>query len=131
MNSLISIMDDDNAVTISDLRDEEQNMKDLLDLDSVLNYINCTNVTIIIDSRIDRVTLSNCDNIRIEAKELIHGMDITDSSDINVIIKKNNKHSKYIIDTSNNVTMFIPRKSKHNDCVVKNSKDIDIIGPKS
>ena len=129
MENLMSIIGDDNSVTLADLSNESQNMRELLDDKCELNYVNCDNLDIIVDSALNRINFIKCQNIKLTIDELIYGVEVSESSDVSIMIKKHNKQNKYLIDSSTDISVCLPiRNQKNIDYLIKNSKSVRFVG---
>ena len=77
-----------NQITLTNLYELEQNMGTLLDTRSTICYINCENIKLKIESKINRLAFNNCKNIFVELSGVISGIDIKKSCGITINVKK-------------------------------------------
>lgn len=75
---------DRNKVILESLHDQTQDMKRYLKKPDCIIYINCTNLTIVIDSVINRLEFKQCSGIKLQIKGLISGVLIEKCKEINI-----------------------------------------------
>lgn len=63
-----------NTVVLKDLRDSLQDMRRYLTKRDTIIYVDCHNLTIRIESTINRLEFKNCENISVYATKLISGI---------------------------------------------------------
>lgn len=117
MNNQFNNIFNKNRIVLENLNDLDQNMANLLNIRSTLIYKNCKNININIDSKINHINLKNCTNFIINVSSLISGfklekceniyinlkncenmieIDINNSSEIKILLKKINIDNKFI-----------------------------------
>lgn len=121
MNGLIKCLDrklDDHIVTLKNIKDLDQNFKNLLNVKDSINYLNCENLNIKIASKFNFISLKNCSGISLDLNCVISGIEIIDSSNItihgnclNCVVAKNSSVVVYQPKNIRKKTLFESFKS--------------------
>lgn len=116
---------DKNEITLKNLYYLDQDMGFLLDNTSTINYMDCNNLNINIESKINRIGFIKCSDICINLNGLISGIEIKNSTNININngLKKNVNYIK--IENSSNITIIISKKI-HKDVYYEIDKSYNI-----
>ena len=80
-----------NWVVIKNIKNEKFNYKKLLTLKDSLIWKDCSNITIIIKSKVNKIILEHCNNITLKISYAISGIEINKS--LNIIIKTSKKQA--------------------------------------
>lgn len=78
-----------NTIFLKDISDYQFNFKNKLNYNNSLHLINCKNIDIKLNSKINKITIINCKNLNLKICNLISGFEILKSQDINIKINKN------------------------------------------
>lgn len=103
-----------NSIILRNLKNDYQDMKNYINKNNTIIYINCINLKINIESTMNRIEFINCKNCKIKVKKLISGIYINKSSNIYVysrclssvyVDKSSNINVKSIYDSHNDIFM--------------------------
>ena len=100
-----------NRITLQNLQDLDQNFKKLLPQNSTIHYNNCHNLTINLDSKINRILFENCSNIKIKLNGLISGIFIEECEHITVTAGKHTTLNSVTVHDSNQIKMVMSKES--------------------
>lgn len=82
-----------NVILLSDIHNYNFNFKKLFESKDSIIWKNCSNLSITIDSRINKIIFNNCNNIEIKCDKTISGIEYFKCLDITQTIGKKNKIS--------------------------------------
>tara|TARA_X000000368_G_C22506517_1_gene482985 strand:+ start:102 stop:467 length:366 start_codon:yes stop_codon:yes gene_type:complete len=98
-------------VLLTDITDYNFNFKKLFESKDSIIWKNCSNLTIRIDSKINKIIFNNCKNINLICNKTISGIEYFKCYNINQSINKNHKIS--CIDAySSEITFNLNKKTK-------------------
>lgn len=100
-----------NQITLSNLSDLEQNMGNLLEIQSTICYKNCDDINLRIDSKINRLIVVGCKNMCIRLAGVISGIEIKNSCGITIKIKKSLPLNSLFLENSKYVTVSLSKRS--------------------
>ncbi len=100
-----------NQVTLKNLSNLDQNMAKLLEIQSTICYHNCDNITLKIDSKINRLIINGCKNMTVKLSGVISGIEIINSCGITIKIKKSFSLNSLILENSKHVTLSLSKNS--------------------
>lgn len=82
-----------NVLLLSDIHNYDFNFKKLFESKDSIIWKNCSNLTITINSRINKIIFNNCENITLKCDKTISGIEYFKCLEIVQIINKNHKIS--------------------------------------
>ena len=82
-----------NVLLLSDIHNYDFNFKKLFESKDSIIWKNCSNLTITIDSRINKVIFNNCENIKLVCDKTISGIEYFKCLDVVQTIDKKHKIS--------------------------------------
>ena len=100
-----------NHIMIDSIFNYNFNFKHLLTMKDTIIWRNCSNLTIIIKSKINKLILENCENIEIIMSDALIGVEFSKCKDINLKIRKN-KHINCFESFKSTVKLYIYKKEK-------------------
>jgi len=118
---------DKNSITLNNLIDLEQDMKNYLHMTDSIYYVNCKNLIIKIDTTINKLIFDKCDDIVIDINGLIAGLEIEKSSNISTICRT--KIGSIIVNNSSEVSLEMSEQHFNKDtyCEINCSKNVNIM----
>jgi len=114
-----------NQITFKNIDTLEQNFGNLLTHSDSLCYKNCEDMTIIINSKINKIIFNNCNRINLKLSGLITGLEIKQSTDITVNNERKLPVNSVIIEHSGNIKIMLS-KILHEDTIYDFNKCIGI-----
>jgi len=84
----------DNLIIFKNCNDLKFNFNNNLKIKDSLLFNNCSNFNIIINNKINKISLINCNNFKLVFRDTISGIDIEKSNEIK--IKRNSYHNSNI-----------------------------------
>ena len=124
-NNITKLLDR-NQMTIKNVNGIEQNMGKLLDFNSTINYENCQNLVIDIESKINRICFRRCKNMEVRLNGLISGIEIKDSSEIYIDNGIKKSVNSVIVERSSEIRIVMSKKI-HKETVYQIDSTKDII----
>lgn len=117
-------------VTLRDLTDLEQDMKDFLRMTDSIYYINCKDLVIKVDTTINKLMFKECENITVDINGLIAGLDIDKSSNISTVCRT--KIGSIIVNNSSEINLEMSKQhfDKNTYCEINYSKNVNIMDPR-
>mgnify|MGYP003385702774 CR=1 FL=1 len=91
---------DANKIEFHDLTNLNQDMRDYLDNKSILFYINCKQIQITINSQINKIVLKHCDDIKLNIRGLVSGIEINKCANIIVECIKEKPINSVVVENS-------------------------------
>jgi hypothetical protein len=114
-----------NQVTLNNLSDLEQDMGKLLEKSDTLRYEDCENMTIKINSKINRIIFIRCKNFNVHLTGLISGMEIKNCQSVQIVNRMNRPVNSVIVENSVDICFKIS-KSTHKETVYEIDKSRNI-----
>jgi len=99
-----------NTIILKDLNNITQDFGKLLKIRDSITYINCNNISIVINSPINKIIIKNCCNLQININKTICGIEIVKSKNINLTTTKNKPIYHLYIDTSEKINVELNKK---------------------
>lgn len=122
---------DANKIEFNDLTNLDQDMRDYLDNKSILFYINCKQIQITINSQINKIVLKQCDDIKLNIRGLVSGIEINKCANIIVECVKEKPINSIVVENSLCVDIKLLKKFLNKTYYeIDKSKNIKIMDTK-
>ena len=122
---------DANKIEFNDLTNLDQDMRDYLDNKSILFYINCKQIQITINSQINKIVLKQCDDIKLNIRGLVSGIEINKCANIIVECVKEKPINSIVVKNSLCVDIKLLKKFLNKTYYeIDKSKNIKIMDTK-
>lgn len=99
-----------NKITLKNLNNITQDFGKLLKIRDSITYINCNNISIVINSPINKIIIKNCCNLQININKIICGIEIVKSNNIKITTTKNKPIYYVYIDASEKINVELNKK---------------------
>lgn len=101
---------DEHRAILKNMSNLQQDMRDYLSVRDILIYVNCNNINLNIDSRINKLIFKNCSNITVSIGGLISGLEVKGSNNIIIDCKKKNTVNSIVVEKSSNIQITMSKK---------------------
>jgi len=101
---------DENRAILKNMSNLEQDMRNYLSVRDILIYVDCNNINLNIDNRINKLIFKNCSDITVSIGGLISGLEVKASSNITIDCKKKNTVNSIVVEKSSNVKITMSKK---------------------